>query len=190
MAQLTWMVTGCISGFGEKFVPAIVARGDRVVATGLNASNSIKHLEGPNVAILDLDITATQIELDRKIKEALGFFGGIDILVNNAGYLRAGVMEEVRFVKFLIFETGAERADAVTRHSGERFMAVYETNVIGAINVTRAILPHFREKNRGKLVFLGSLFGWQGDIGLSPYCASKFALEGEKFLKYSWLLVS
>lgn len=98
MAPLTWMVTGCASGFGEKFVPSIVARGDRVIATAL-ASQNIKHLEGPNVATLVLDITAPQAELDGKMKEALSFFDGIDVLVNNAGYLQLGLLEEIRSVQ-------------------------------------------------------------------------------------------
>jgi NADP-dependent 3-hydroxy acid dehydrogenase YdfG len=98
MKSLTWLVTGCSSGFGEAFVHEILARGDRVVATGRNASERLKHLEGIGAAILDLDVTASQPELDSKVQEAIGIYYGIDVLVNNAGYFELGLVEEVRCV--------------------------------------------------------------------------------------------
>lgn len=58
-------------------------------------------------------------------------------------------------------------------------MEVYKTNLTGTVNVTRAIMPYFRAKNAGMVVFMGSYSGWVGDIGATPYCASKFALEGQ-----------
>lgn len=58
-------------------------------------------------------------------------------------------------------------------------MAIYKTNVVGTINLTRSILPHFRERRDGKLIFMGSMMGVQGDFGVSSYAASKFALEGQ-----------
>lgn len=57
-------------------------------------------------------------------------------------------------------------------------MEVYKTNLIGTVNVTRAIMPHFRAKKSGMVVFMGSQSGWVGDVGATPYCATKFALEG------------
>lgn len=53
--------------------------------------------------------------------------------------------------------------------------------MVGAVNVTRAIMPHFREKKGGVVVFMGSQSGWSGDIGASAYCATKFALEGKYY---------
>ncbi len=44
--------------------------------------------------------------------------------------------------------------------------------------MTRAILPHFRAKRSGKIVFVGSTGGWAGEVGAAPYCTTKFALEG------------
>ena len=53
------------------------------------------------------------------------------------------------------------------------------TNLFGAINVTRAILPAFRKKKAGIVVWNSSCGGWQGEVGGSPYCATKFAMEGK-----------
>jgi NAD(P)-dependent dehydrogenase (short-subunit alcohol dehydrogenase family) len=64
------------------------------------------------------------------------------------------------------------------RHSNERFIAQLNTNTFGALNVTRALLPHFRKKKFGVIVWTGSLGGIAGEVGGAAYCASKFALEG------------
>ena len=96
MPQLVWLVTGCSSGFGEHFVHAIVARGDRVIATARKASERLQHFREVGAALLDLDITASQAELDATMKEALSIYGGIDVLVNNAGYIELGLVEDVR----------------------------------------------------------------------------------------------
>jgi NAD(P)-dependent dehydrogenase (short-subunit alcohol dehydrogenase family) len=103
MTQLTWLVTGCSSGFGEALVHEILARGDRVIATGRNASERLKHLEDLGAAILDVDVTASQAELDSKVKEAVEIHYGIDVLVNNAGYFELGLIEEVRYVLIMSF---------------------------------------------------------------------------------------
>ncbi|KAG0653022.1 putative oxidoreductase [Hyphodiscus hymeniophilus] len=150
MKQLTWLITGCSSGFGEAFVHEILARGDRVIATGRNASERLKHLEGTGAAILEIDVTASQAELDSKVKEALEIYYGIDVLVNNAGYFELGLLEEVRQMN---------------------------TNLFGPMNMTKAILPYFRQRKEGKLVFIGSVNGFQGATASGPYTASKFALE-------------
>lgn len=98
MVQLTWLVTGCSSGFGEAFVHNILARGDRVIATGRQADIKLSHLKATGASILDLDVTSLQAEIDTKMAEALNIYGGIDVLVNNAGYMQSGFVEEMTFV--------------------------------------------------------------------------------------------
>ncbi|MCJ1452362.1 hypothetical protein MMC28_002705, partial [Mycoblastus sanguinarius] len=95
MPTLTWLVTGTASGFGEQFVHSIRARGDRVIATARQANERLKSLEDAGAAILDLDVRAPQSELDAKVKQALGIYGGIDVLVNNAAYIEAAIIEEL-----------------------------------------------------------------------------------------------
>ena len=58
-------------------------------------------------------------------------------------------------------------------------MRSLNTNLLGPVNLTRAVLPYFRSKNSGFLVFVGSQAGWKGDPGASAYCAGKFAQEGK-----------
>jgi NAD(P)-dependent dehydrogenase (short-subunit alcohol dehydrogenase family) len=62
--------------------------------------------------------------------------------------------------------------------SYEDFLAQFETNVFGVIKVTRALLPHLRNRRSGTLVFMGSRSGWYGDAFCGAYAGSKFALEG------------
>lgn len=57
-------------------------------------------------------------------------------------------------------------------------MHQFNTNFLGSFKMTRAILPHFRERKVGKFLFVGSANGWRGFAGGSAYSVSKFALEG------------
>ena len=68
--------------------------------------------------------------------------------------------------------------DELEIHRYEDFLAQFETNVFGTIKITRAVLPHFRTRKSGTLVFISSSSGWQGDPFSSAYSGSKFALEG------------
>ena len=96
MSHLVWLVTGCSSGLGEALVHAIIARGDRVIATGRNAAERLSHLKNTSAAILDLDVTASEAEIDSTIQDAIAIYGGIDVVVHNAGYGEIGFAEELR----------------------------------------------------------------------------------------------
>ncbi|KAF2108973.1 hypothetical protein BDV96DRAFT_586312 [Lophiotrema nucula] len=157
MTQLTWLVTGCSSGFGEVFVRSILARGDRAIATARGDVARLALLKDAGAAVLSLDVTASQANINAKVEEGIAIYGGIDVLVNSAGYIEAGIAEEV---------------------TQERFIAQFNTNLFGSINTTRALLPHFRAKKSGVIVYVGSLGGIAGEVGGAAYCASKFALEG------------
>ena len=98
MPQLTWLVTGTSSGLGEQFVHSILAKGDHVIATARQGHERLQRLKDAGAAILDLDVTAPQAELDAKVKEALSIYGVIDVLVNNAGYIEAALVEELEYI--------------------------------------------------------------------------------------------
>jgi NADP-dependent 3-hydroxy acid dehydrogenase YdfG len=93
--MLVWLVTGCSSGFGEEFVHQIVARGDKVIATGRNAESRLSHLRDTGAAILDLDITTSSEIIKVKVQQTISIFGKIDVLVNNAGYSHCALTEDI-----------------------------------------------------------------------------------------------
>jgi len=96
MPQLTWLITGCSSGFGEALVSSLNSRGDRVIATARNLED-IEHLKSGNVHTIELDVTSPQSELDQAVSKAQAAFGSIDVLVNNAAYILGGPLEQVRY---------------------------------------------------------------------------------------------
>ncbi|KAF7544837.1 hypothetical protein G7Z17_g9637 [Cylindrodendrum hubeiense] len=151
-----WLVTGCSSGLGRAFVPAIVACGDKVIATARRLSD-IQLLASDNVRCMQLDVTQSQHVLDGKLAEDVSFFGDIDVLVNNAGFVWSGVWEEL---------------------GSEAVQQQFETNVFGAMRLSRSVLPYMRCKSSGTIIFLGSIAGWLAIAAGGLYSASKFALEG------------
>jgi NAD(P)-dependent dehydrogenase (short-subunit alcohol dehydrogenase family) len=157
MAQV-WFITGASRGLGVEFAKAALRAGDRVVATGRKASD-VNVALGPNSAQLlavDLDVTH-RAQVRRAVDTAVSKFGTIDVLVNNAGYGHLGFFEEA--------------ADSDVR-------AQFETNVFGAFDVTRAVLPVMRKARKGRIFNLSSAAGIRGSEFTSLYNASKFALEG------------
>ncbi|OCT49314.1 putative oxidoreductase [Cladophialophora carrionii] len=158
MSYLVWLVTGCSpGGFGECFVHGILARGDKVIATARNLEK-VKHFEKAGAAVLQLDITHSQQNINDVISKAISIYGRIDVLVNNAAYVAIGTWEDLE---------------------ADDFQAQFDTNVFGTIKVTRAVLPHFRQRHAGTAVFIGSLSGWVGHPGVGAYAGSKHALEGQ-----------
>jgi NADP-dependent 3-hydroxy acid dehydrogenase YdfG len=94
MPQLVWLITGCSSGFGEQFVHSILARGDKVIATGRKLEK-LQHLEPAGAAILQLDITDSQQSIRDTTTKAISIYGKIDVLVNNASYVQIGTWEDL-----------------------------------------------------------------------------------------------
>lgn len=92
-----WLITGCSTGLGRKLAEEVVRRGDKVVATARKIS-TIEDLKGDKTAILSLDITADQEELDAKAAEAIKAFGQLDVVVQNAGSFQMGAWEDLTYV--------------------------------------------------------------------------------------------
>lgn len=95
MSPQVWLITGTSSGFGSEFVKEVVSRGDKVIATARNIER-ISHMKDIGAATLQLDVTTSQDELNRKAEEAISIYGRVDVLVNNAGYTQFGICEEVK----------------------------------------------------------------------------------------------
>lgn len=152
-----WLVTGASRGLGAEIVAALLAAGERVVATARVAGDVAQRFgEQPGLLALALDVN-DEAAAQAAAAQAVAYFGRIDVLVNNAGYGITGAVEEV---------------------SGLEARAVFETNVLGLLNVSRAVLPHLRRQRSGHVINVSSLGGYSAGMGFGVYCATKFAVEG------------
>lgn len=152
-----WFVTGASRGIGAEIARAALAAGNDVVVAVRNPERIPDDLKkSENVCPIALDVTDTA-GIPQAVQRAVDRFGGIDVLVNNAGRGLLGALEEI--------------SDAEAR-------SLFDLNVFGLINVTRAVLPVMREQGSGKLVHIGSRSGFEGEPGVGLYAASKFAVAG------------
>lgn len=154
----TWLITGGSTGLGRQLVEAVAARGDRLVAT----ARSIESLQllceryPETVRGISLDVTRPG-DAARAVALAESAFGGLDVLVNNAGFGFIGAIEE------------GEPAE---------YRPMFEVNLFGLIETTRAALPALRKRVGARIVNLSSGAGIAGSAGFGFYNASKFAVEG------------
>jgi NAD(P)-dependent dehydrogenase (short-subunit alcohol dehydrogenase family) len=153
-----WFITGTSTGLGRSLAEAVLARGERVVATARDAATIKDLADGApgRVRAVTLDVT-DPASVSAGVAAAIEAFGRIDVLVNNAGHGLLGALEEL---------------------SDEQIRAVLDTNVFGVASVTRAVLPHMRSRRRGHIVQMSSVGGVVGNPGHAIYATSKFALEG------------
>jgi NAD(P)-dependent dehydrogenase (short-subunit alcohol dehydrogenase family) len=157
MQGKVWFVTGTSSGFGRSIAEEALSRGDRVVATARDP-RSVEDLvaQSPDrVHAARLDLTKPA-EIRSAVASALERFGQVDVLVNNAGFSIVGAVEET---------------------SDEDLRATLEPMFFGAAALTRAFLPHMRERKRGTIVQITSVGGVITGPGFGAYCAAKHALE-------------
>lgn len=152
-----WLITGASRGIGALIAEAALADGNAVVATGRNAAAIVERL-GSCAALLPLALDVTNEEQIRLgVRVALEHFGRIDVLVNNAGF---GLLAAVE-----------ESGDADVRR-------MFDTNVFGLLNVTRAVLPIMRAQRSGHVINISSIGGYQAAAGFGVYSSTKFAVEG------------
>src|SRR6476660_3483115 len=158
MADKTvWFITGAGRGMGVDIAQAALAAGHAVVATGRNPDAVSRAVgDADDLLVIDLDITSPA-SAEAAVPAALDRFGRIDVLVNNAGNFFAGFFEEL---------------------SAEQFEAQLTTNLLGPLNVTRAVLPVMRKQRAGHIVTISSTAGIVGQEFCSAYAASPFGREG------------
>ncbi|MFC7441288.1 SDR family NAD(P)-dependent oxidoreductase [Laceyella putida] len=151
------LITGASSGIGEEIAKQLVLNGyfPILAARNMQALNKIKQ-ELTECEVIQCDVTRdTDVKhlVDRVIRQ----FGRIDILINNAGYGRFGGTLDI---------------------SLEDYQGMMETNYLGAVRTTYAVLPHMLQKRGGRIINIASLAGLTGIPNLAGYCATKFALIG------------
>lgn len=156
MAGRVWLITGASRGFGAEISKAVLAAGDKLVATA-RTLRGLDHLgANDNLFTAVLDVT-DEPQVRDAVGAALAHFGHVDILVNNAGISLLGAVEE---------------------SSGDEVERLYRTNVFGLLNVTRALLPSMRQRRSGHIINISSVAGYSAYPGFGVYSSTKFAVEG------------
>ena len=152
-----WFITGASRGIGALIAEAALADGNAVVAAGRNVAAIVERL-GESAALLPVALDVTdEAQAKAAVRQAVEKFGRVDVLVNNAGFGLLGAVEE--------------SADKDIRR-------MYDTNVFGLLNVTRAVLPTLRAQRSGHVINISSIGGYRGSAGFGVYSSTKFAVEG------------
>ena len=137
----------------------MLARGDKVISTARGRSlPKLAELEEKGASTLELDVTAPLSELHAVAAKAVAIYGRIDVVVNNAGYILSGALEENTYV---ISSVSPLLRLFFASPSPEQTYEQFNTNVFGALNVSRALLPYMRPRKTGTIVWIGSLGGYR-----------------------------
>ena len=147
------LVTGASSGIGEAATLALVAAGYEVIGTSRNTSR-VAARQG--VTFLKLDV-ASDDSVAAAIEQVIARFGRIDVLVNNAGIGAGGAAEE---------------------SSIAQDQRLFDVNVFGVMRMTKAVLPHMRAQQSGRVINISSVVGFMPAPYLAAYAATKHAIEG------------
>ena len=153
-----WLVTGSASGLGRDIAEAVLASGDRLVATARDPRrlNDLAEKYGDQVRTAPLDVVDEKAA-QASVQTAVHAFGRLDVVVNNAGYGDIAPFEQL---------------------TSERFKALMDTNFYGVVNVTRAALPIMRKQKSGCILQISSVGGRLARPGSTGYHAAKWAVGG------------
>ncbi len=149
------LVTGASSGIGQAIALRLLKDGLAVIAVARNVDKmtGLRDLGAHTVA---LDVT-DEHSIHQAVAHLTALYGGVDILINNAGLTRFGAIEEV---------------------TSDGARDLFEVNLFGVANMTKAVLGGMRERRAGLIVNISSMSG----VTYLPlgawYHATKHALEG------------
>jgi len=146
----TAVVTGASSGIGEATARALAAAGFEVVAAARRLERCEKLAEEIGGRALQLDVTDPDsvAALAAAVPDAA-------VLINNAG--------------------GAHGLEPVAEADEEKWRTMYESNVMGVMRVTKALLPALERSGNGHVVVVGSVAGVEVYPGGGGYTAAKHA---------------
>jgi NAD(P)-dependent dehydrogenase (short-subunit alcohol dehydrogenase family) len=151
----TIFITGTSSGLGKAAVQLFHSKGWKVIATmrDTNKAKDFDHLE--HVIVLPLDITKPA-EIESAVRASIAL-GEVDVVLNNAAYGAIGPLESI---------------------DNDNLLKQIDTNLLGAIRVTQAFIPHFREKRSGLFINITSVASLVTFPFDSLYHAVKWGLHG------------
>jgi NAD(P)-dependent dehydrogenase (short-subunit alcohol dehydrogenase family) len=158
--QKTVLITGATDGLGKATALLLAQRGYRVFAAGRSAAkraqlDSLAQAQKLPLETLELDV-CDDASVQQGVAAVLTKAGAIDILFNNAGVNFSAAVEDLRM---------------------EDWRRQFETNFFGVLRVTQAVMPHMRERKRGRIVMMSSVSGFVTAPTQGAYSSSKFALE-------------
>jgi len=157
--KLTWLITGCSSGFGLSLTRFAQAGGHTVIATSRNPSKTpelVAEIESKGGKWLELDVNNPRS--DQFVNELEKSGQEIDVLVNNAG-----------FSIFAPVETSTE----------DEIRDQMESMYFGPLRLIRAVLPYMRKRRFGVIVNMSSGASLQGHDSMGPYAGAKAGLDGK-----------
>jgi len=157
----TILITGASTGLGREMALYLAERGFDVYATLRDAGDAGSLLDDPRsrngkLRVLPLDVT-NAASIHSAVESIAAEAGGIYGVINNAGIGLRGYFEDL---------------------DPAEIRRMFDANVFGVMEVTRAVLPHMRKAKRGRILLISSVGGRIGSLGVSTYCSTKFALEG------------
>jgi NAD(P)-dependent dehydrogenase (short-subunit alcohol dehydrogenase family) len=154
----TWFITGAAQGFGMRLTEQLIERGDRVAATSRNLATleALRSKAGDRLWIAALDVT-DPAQMRNVVAQAFLDLGHIDVVCSNAGYGLNGAAEEL---------------------SDESIARQIDTNLIGSIQLVRAVIPYLRAQGGGRILQVSSMGGQMTFPGLSLYHTTKWGIEG------------
>ena len=156
----TVLITGTSKGIGLETALAFGRTGYKVFATMRNPENASAFKQKIKAESLDITISTMDVDSDTSVKQCMNAlldkYGLIDVLVNNAGIERHGAIEEMAI---------------------EDFEAIMNTNYLGVLRCTKALLPQMRKNKKGCIINIASVAGHIANSPLGGYAASKHALE-------------
>ncbi len=154
------LITGTSKGIGFEAALAFGRAGHKVYATMRNPAQAPQLMETAKQEKLPITVSAMDVDSDDSVTKGIAQIqkdqGPIDVLINNAGVERIGSIEELPL---------------------SAFRAVMETNYFGAIRCIQAVAPEMRKRRNGCIVNVTSVAGRITCPPMSPYTASKWALE-------------
>ncbi|MBS1507045.1 MAG: SDR family oxidoreductase [Bacteroidetes bacterium] len=153
------LITGASGGFGKLTVLTLIQNGHQVAASmrDIEGKNKIvaAELRNAGAKVVELDVT-NDSSVKSGVKTAIAELNGLDVLINNAGVGVLGMQE--------FFTTND-------------FQKVFDINVFGVQRMNREVIPYFRKKQDGLIVYTSSLLGRIALPFYGTYQASKWALE-------------
>ena len=154
----TFFLTGSSRGLGRAIASAVLDAGHQLVATARDPSALEDLAVAHHGRVLPVALDVTDPHGARAaIAASVERFARIDVVINNAGYANLAAVEDITL---------------------DDFRAQIDTNLMGVVNVTKAVLPILREQGGGHIIQVSSIGGRLATPGLSAYQSAKWAVGG------------